>query len=115
MMNRNRSFEHHDDEKRDDESEDEGEIPEHRPTSSDNIDEANSKSRSKKIAEAYDDAMEIVKYEKDREKPKVLISRAYSALDSIDLLSKHFKTPEVKEALESLVKKVNEILKVIEE
>lgn len=96
------------------ETDDEDEETEAEPAATDSLEEVTKKSRSKKIADAYDDAMEIVKYEKDREKPKVLINRAYNALDSIDLSGKHFRMPEVKTALQELAKKVNEIIQLID-
>jgi len=108
-------YEETEDEEDDSDDEDEEDQADDEPIVSDSLDDVNKKSRSKKIKNAYDDAMEIVKYEKDREKPKVLINRAFSALDSIDLSSKHFRTDEVKEALKFLAEKVNKIIKIIDQ
>ena len=108
-------YEETEDEEDDSDDEDEEDQADDEPIVSDSLDDVNKKSRSKKIKNVYDDAMEIVKYEKDREKPKVLINRAVSALDSIDLSSKHFGTDEVKEALKILAEKVNEIIKIIDQ
>ena len=101
-----------DDEEDENESEGETEVE---PSSSDSLEDTTRKAQSKRVKEAFDDAIEIVKYEKDKEKPKLLISRAYNALDSIDLSGKHFRTPEVKSALKELAQKVNEIMKMIDQ
>ena len=71
------------------------------------------KAKAKQIRDAYKNGLDIVEYEKDRERPKKLIKKAFDALDSIDQTSGHIYTEDIKTCMVALAKKVQEILKLI--
>jgi hypothetical protein len=66
------------------------------------------------IIDDFQNAVEVLKNQADKDKPLILINRALKALENIDIKNKHFKEEKVKLIMIKLSKCVRKLEKILE-
>lgn len=71
------------------------------------------KQQALRLRESYRSAVDIVDYEKERERPLKLVERAITVLETIDMESDHFRLEDVLQAIVKLEELVNQLKQVL--